>query len=154
MSAAAANDGDRDFDHVNVRSSSQIERIHSEATASVPVDKSRERLEPNHQPDAIGGDFHPMQNFRGSSANLKVTEKFTRKGPERLLYQFTVEDPTVWETPWSGEYEFGPSQGELFEYACHEGNYGLEGILAGAREEDRQRALAASGRGGRAGGTQ
>jgi hypothetical protein len=98
--------------------------------------------------------FHPMQNFRGSSANLKVTEKFTRKGPERLLYQFTVEDPTVWETPWSGEYEFGPSQGELFEYACHEGNYGLEGILAGAREEDRQRALAATGRGGRAGGTQ
>ena len=90
--------------------------------------------------------YHPMQSFRGAPAtNLKVTERFTRVGPERLLYQFKVEDPTVYAQPWGGEYEFGPSQGELFEYACHEGNYGLEGILAGAREEDRQAALAASG---------
>ena len=80
--------------------------------------------------------FPAAQNFRGSSANLKVTEKFTRVAKDRLLYQFTVEDPTMWETAWGGEYEFGPAQGQVYEYACHEGNYGLEGILAGARAEE------------------
>jgi len=89
--------------------------------------------------------FHPMQNFRGSSTNLKVVEKFTRRGPERLLYQFKVEDPTVWTEAWSGEYEFGPARGELFEYACHEGNYGLEGILAGARAEEAEAAKKTAG---------
>jgi hypothetical protein len=81
-------------------------------------------------------DFSPQQAFRGADENLKVTEKFTRVKPDRILYQFTVEDPTVWEKPWSGEYEFGTAKGGLYEYACHEGNYGLEGILAGARAED------------------
>ena len=77
--------------------------------------------------------YSPNEEFRGASANLKVTERFTRLGPTRLLYQFTVEDPTVWATPWGGEYEFGPAKGPVYEYACHEGNYALEGILAGAR---------------------
>jgi hypothetical protein len=80
--------------------------------------------------------FPAAQNFRGSSANLKVTEKFTRVAKDRILYQFTVEDPTMWETAWGGEYEFSPAQGQVYEYACHEGNYGLEGILAGARAEE------------------
>jgi len=79
--------------------------------------------------------YHTSQNFRGASANLKVTERFRRVAPDRLLYQFTVEDPTVWTRPWSGEYEFYRSPG-VYEYACHEGNYGLEGILAGARAEE------------------
>jgi hypothetical protein len=79
--------------------------------------------------------FHPMQSFRGSDQNLKVTERFTRNGPESLLYQFTVDDPTVWATKWGGEYEFKRGQG-VYEYACHEGNYGLMNILAGARDED------------------
>ena len=79
--------------------------------------------------------FHPMQSFRGSDKNLTVTERFTRVGPGRLLYQFTVDDPTVWAAKWGGEYEFVKGEG-VYEYACHEGNYGLMNILAGARDEE------------------
>jgi hypothetical protein len=56
--------------------------------------------------------------------------------PNRLHYAFTVEDPTVWDKPWGGEYEFSPLQGIIYEYACHEGNYALPGILAGAQAEE------------------
>jgi len=83
------------------------------------------------------------QNFMGSWKNLKVTEKFTRVGQHRLHYQFTVEDPDTWDKPWGGEYEFSPLQGVIYEYACHEGNYALPGILAGARAEEAQKAEAA-----------
>ena len=86
--------------------------------------------------------YHPSQSVRGSGPNLKVTEKFTRVAPDRLLYQFTVEDKDVWAEPWGGEYEFNAENGDVYEYACHEGNYGLQNILAGARAED---AEAASG---------
>jgi hypothetical protein len=89
--------------------------------------------------------FSPKQNFHGSSANLKVTESFTRVAKGRLLYQFKIEDPTVWKEAWGGEYEFLPV-GQVYEYACHEGNYGLENILAGAREEERQAAMKAKER--------
>jgi len=84
--------------------------------------------------------YSPQQAFRGADENLKVTERFTRVSPTRILYQFKVEDPTVWATAWSGEYEFGTAKGSLYEYACHEGNYGLEGILSGARAEDAEAA--------------
>jgi hypothetical protein len=80
--------------------------------------------------------FSPNQNFRGADENLKVTERFTRLSPTRVLYQFKVEDPTVWESAWGGEYEFSQQTGQVYEYACHEGNYALEGILAGARAEE------------------
>jgi hypothetical protein len=85
--------------------------------------------------------FHPMQNVRGSDDNLKVTERFTRTGPSSMLYRFTVSDPTVWGQTWGGEYEFRRGAG-VFEYACHEGNYGLMNILAGARYEEQQHATA------------
>ena len=81
--------------------------------------------------------FPPSMAYRGAWENLKVTERFTRKGPDRLAYAFTVEDPDVWDTAWGGEYEFSPLDGRVMEYACHEGNYALEGILAGAREQER-----------------
>jgi hypothetical protein len=74
--------------------------------------------------------------LRGAWKELKVTERFTRVGANRILYQFKAEDPTVWDRPWSGEYEFTPSKGRIFEYACHEGNYALEGILSGARADE------------------
>jgi len=80
--------------------------------------------------------FPRAQAFRGAWKELKVTERFTRKGPHRMLYQFTVEDPTVWDQPWGGEYEFTSSKGRIYEYACHEGNYALAGVLAGARAEE------------------
>ena len=92
--------------------------------------------------------FPRAQAFHGAWEQLKVTERFTRKGPRRLLYQFTVEDPTVWDQPWTGEYEFTPAKGQIYEYACHEGNYALTGMLAGARAEDQAsaaRTAAASG---------
>ena len=83
--------------------------------------------------------FNPKQNLRGGDENMKTTERFTRVAPDRLHYAFKVEDPTVWGQPWGGEYEFAATNG-IYEYACHEGNYGLEGILAGARDEERQAA--------------
>ena len=73
------------------------------------------------------------QAYNGSWEHLKVTEKFTRVAKDRLRYQFTVEDPTMWDKPWGGEYEFATLNGRVMEYACHEGNYALEGILSGAR---------------------
>src|ERR1700689_3594324 len=87
--------------------------------------------------------FPEATALRGAWRELRVTERFTRVGPSRILYQFKAEDPTVWDRPWSGEYEFTPSKGRIFEYACHEGNYALEGILSGARADEARKAKAA-----------
>jgi hypothetical protein len=84
------------------------------------------------------------QQFAGSWENLKVTEKFTRVAEDRLHYVFTIEDPTMWDKPWSGEYEFHPLGNPLFEYACHEGNHALPGILGGARVQEAQAAAEAA----------
>jgi hypothetical protein len=79
----------------------------------------------------------PRQNaFRGSWEHLTVTERFTRVGTKAILYRFTVADPTSWDRPWGGEYEFRPSSGPIYEYACHEGDQTQEGILGGARYEE------------------
>jgi len=80
------------------------------------------------------------QNFMGSWKHLKVTERFTRVGKQRLRYAFTVEDPDTWAQPWGGEYEFGPMPGIIYEYACHEGNYALPGMLGGARRQEKEAA--------------
>ncbi len=85
------------------------------------------------------------QQFMGAWKDLKVTERFTRVAPDRIRYKFTVEDPGLWDAPWGGEYEFHPLGGPLYEYACHEGNYALPGILAGARVEE----AAAAAKGGK-----
>jgi hypothetical protein len=82
--------------------------------------------------------------YHGAWKELKVTERFTRVAKDRLLYQFTIEDPTVWDKPWGGEYEFAPLKGIVYEYACHEGNYALEDMLAGARNEEAKAAAAAA----------
>jgi hypothetical protein len=78
------------------------------------------------------------QAFMGSWKNLKVTERFTRVSPTRINYQFQVEDPDTWDKPWGGEYDFSPLQGIVYEYACHEGNYALPAILAGARRAEKE----------------
>jgi hypothetical protein len=83
--------------------------------------------------------YHPDQNTRGGSENMVVTERLTRVAADRLHYAFKVEDPSVWVEPWGGEYEFSETNG-IYEYACHESNYGLENILAGARYEESQAA--------------
>ncbi len=82
-------------------------------------------------------DLHPEQFMFDASENVKVTERFTRVADNRLLYQFEVEDPTVWDEAWGGEYEFWASNG-IYEFACHEGNVGMVGILAGGRQSDRE----------------
>jgi hypothetical protein len=80
--------------------------------------------------------YPQSQPFMGSWKNLKITERFSRVGAGRVLYQFKVEDPSTWTQPWGGEYEFSKAGGMIYEYACHEGNYGLQDILAGARADD------------------
>jgi hypothetical protein len=86
--------------------------------------------------------FPQTQAYNGAWKNLTVTERFMRVARDRLRYRFTVSDPTVWDRPWGGEYEMHPLKGQVFEYACHEGNYALPGILAGARAEERKAAAA------------
>jgi hypothetical protein len=78
--------------------------------------------------------------FRGASENMKVTERFTRISDDTIMYHFTVDDPTVWERPWSGEIPMRKTNGPIFEFACHEHNYGVTNTLSGARaEEEAQR---------------
>ena len=84
--------------------------------------------------------FRSDQMFRGASENLKVTERLTRVGPTQIVYRFRIEDPSSFEQPWSGELAFNATDQNIYEYACHEGNYALPGILAGAREEERAKA--------------
>ena len=76
--------------------------------------------------------FASRPALRPASEKLHVVERFTRLETD-LLYSFTVEDPTIWTEPWSGEYLWPGSDDRLFEYACHEGNYALGNIMRGAR---------------------
>jgi hypothetical protein len=71
------------------------------------------------------------------SPKLKVIERFTRAEAQTIHYEFTVEDPDTFSTPWRGEIPFHFTAQPIYEYACHEGNYALPGILAGAREEEK-----------------
>jgi hypothetical protein len=90
--------------------------------------------------------FHEQQNWQGASENRKVIERFTRIAPDKILYRFTVEDPSTFDRPFTGEVAMNVSQGNMYEYACHEGNYAMPGVLAGAREEERAAAEAAKQR--------
>jgi hypothetical protein len=71
--------------------------------------------------------------------NLKVAERFRRVDPDTILYQATVDDPTVYTKPWTVEISMSKRNERIFEYACHEGNYGMFGILSGARAEEAKR---------------
>ena len=73
---------------------------------------------------------------QGSTPDLRLVERFTRVDADTLLYEFTVEDPKTWTRPWTAEVSMMRSEALVFEYACHEGNYGMVGILAGARAAD------------------
>ena len=72
-----------------------------------------------------------------ASDKLHVIERFTRTGPESLKYEVTVDDPATWTKPWTAMIPLSYSQDKLYEYACHEGNRGMVGILAGARAEEK-----------------
>jgi hypothetical protein len=88
--------------------------------------------------------FNGKNPFQGSSDQMKLTERFTRTGENSIRYQFTVDDPGTWTRPWSAEVPWAKTVGPLFEHACHEGNYGLGNILAGARLEEKKAAEAAA----------
>jgi len=97
--------------------------------------------------------FTDKTNFRGpplttrqdiaASETLHVIERFTRVDADTIRYQFTVEDPNTWTAPWSGEIAIRKWEGPIYEYACHEGNYGLANILRAARVEDAKKARTA-----------
>jgi hypothetical protein len=81
--------------------------------------------------------FTDKTKFRGADENLHLIERLTRTGPETLLYEFTVDDPTAFTKSWRAEIPMISNKGPIFEYACHEGNYGLAGVLAGARADEK-----------------
>jgi hypothetical protein len=86
--------------------------------------------------------FHPLHGFRNASENLKVIERLRRVDANTINYRFTVEDPTTFTAPFTGELVFtamAPGE-QVYEYACHEANYGLEGVLGGARAQERDAA--------------
>ena len=89
--------------------------------------------------------FNGRGSYRGATSGMRLTERFKRTGPAKLLYEFTVDDPAVWVQPWTAMFAFDldDEQYELVEYACHEGNYGMFNILSGARARDREAAQAA-----------
>lgn len=137
-----------------------VEMVHD--ARIIPIYASAESARAAHKPAAIKpwlgdsvawweGDtlvaetrnVHPVQASRTStplSPEGTVTERFTRIGADELLYQFRVEDPVHYTKPWSGEYAFKPTKGVVYEYACHEGNYAMSGILGGARLKEAEAA--------------
>lgn len=130
----------------------------------IPIYASGEEARKHHRPDAFtpwlgdsvgwweGDTFvietinvKPLQAENQSfplSSKAVVTERLTRTGPKDVFYEFTVNDPETYTQPWKAELSFYPTS-RLYEYACHEGNYGMLGILGGAREKERQEAAAA-----------
>ncbi|HEV2687324.1 MAG TPA: hypothetical protein VGV35_02185 [Bryobacteraceae bacterium] len=82
--------------------------------------------------------FNEHINFRGSSQNLHVIERFTRVDANTLLYRATIDDPTTFTKSWTLEYPFRASNEPIYEYACHEGNYAIEDILGGARKAEQE----------------
>ena len=80
--------------------------------------------------------FNGKNNFNGSRDGLQLVERIRRVDGDNLDWQWTMKDPSVWTQEWTGSLPLTSTEGPLFEYACHEGNYGLYNILAGARVEE------------------
>ena len=87
--------------------------------------------------------FNEERRWRGSTPNMKLVERFTRIDADTLEYEFTVTDPETWTASWTAQIPMRRNDLTLFEYACHEGNHSMEGILAGARAEEKAAAQAA-----------
>jgi hypothetical protein len=88
---------------------------------------------------------HPGLIMRGGriyvSGETTSVERFTRSSAGELFYEYEITDPSLYTRPWRGEMTFRAAEGTMFEYACHEGNYGLANVLAGARKEERDKAF-------------
>jgi len=88
--------------------------------------------------------FSPKQNFMGSFETLHLIERFTRVDANTIEYQFTIDDPATWTRPWTVSVPIMKLEAKvprIFEYDCHEGNYGMTGLLSGARAGERARGL-------------
>ena len=90
--------------------------------------------------------FNPQHTFRGGlrqffeiSPKATITERFTRISKDQILYRFYVDDPYIYSQVWAGEMPLRAIDEKIYEYACHEGNYSMANILAGAREEEKRR---------------
>jgi hypothetical protein len=90
--------------------------------------------------------FTSKTRFNGSGEKLHVVERFTRVDPKTILYRFTVDDPETWDRSWTGEYPWRATDEKLYEYACHEGNYSLGGMLRGARQKEADDAAKKTGK--------
>ena len=90
--------------------------------------------------------INPQQTIRGvpPSEDALVIERFSRADEETILYEFTIDDPAMWTERWGGQIPINKFDAQLYEYACHEGNYSLAGVLSGARYEERMEAQEAS----------
>jgi hypothetical protein len=84
--------------------------------------------------------FNEKNTFRGAGPHMRLIERFTRTDADTLMYEVTVDDPETFTKPWTFQVPMSPAIGRIYEYACHEGNYGLAGILAGARADERRAA--------------
>ena len=96
--------------------------------------------------------INPVQSLVGSGASFsaspqtKITERLTRVGPNTINYEFTVDDPATFTRPFSGQVPFKRLDALVYEYSCHEGNYAMEGVLSGARAQERAAAAEGSQR--------
>ena len=88
--------------------------------------------------------FSSKSNFLGSAENLHLTERFTRVAPDEIDYEITMTDPTTWTRSWTALVRLKQSHEKIYEFACHEDNRPLEGILAGARAQEKSAEAAAS----------
>ena len=89
--------------------------------------------------------FNQRRRFRGATGAMRVVERFTRVARDSIRYEFTVEDPNTWTSPWSAEIPMVATEGPLFEYACHEGNHDIRHILEIYRNLEKQAAAKAAG---------
>jgi hypothetical protein len=84
--------------------------------------------------------FNDKTRFQRSSQNMKLVERFTRTAPDTVMYEFTVDDPSAFTKPWTAQIPMKKTEGPIIEYACNEGNYAMEWMLAGARADEKKAA--------------
>ena len=136
-----------------------VEMIHD--ARIIPID-NRPHLPGNVPPVAgkrrrsLGGrharrrdnEFHRQDNLSKPGKEMKLIERFTRTDADTLMYEFTVNDPSTFVRPWTAQIPMSKTEGPIWEYACHEGNYAMTNVLSGARAEEKAAAEAAA-KGGR-----
>ena len=83
--------------------------------------------------------YREDSTYRGSSADAKLVERFTRVNDSTLRYELTVNDPSTWTAPWTAALNLTPQADEMYEYACHEGNLAMRNILSGARAAEQKK---------------